>query len=136
LAAFWAPAIAGSPARRPHARRIGQNLVVGQAPVRGPWRPLRPLGSKCKESKLQRPTLFISARNEQPSRTFAAMEADNCALPPGSIPKEEDVMRWIVSLAALALAGSEPAAMAQTTTPDVSAAPSAQNSAAGLAGQD
>src|SRR5438045_4648501 len=64
------------------------------------------------------------------------MDADNCAPPPGSIPKEEDVMRWIVSLAALALAESGPTAMAQTTAPGVSAAPSAQNSAAGIAGQE
>jgi hypothetical protein len=44
-------------------------------------------------------------------------------------------MRWIVSVAALALAVSGPAAVAQTTKPDVSAAPSAQNSGTGIAGQ-
>ena len=44
-------------------------------------------------------------------------------------------MKWTISLAALALAVSAPAALAQTTTPDVSAAPSAQNSGAGIAGQ-
>ena len=43
-------------------------------------------------------------------------------------------MKWIVSLAALALAATAPAALAQTK-PDVSAAPSAQNSGAGIAGQ-
>ncbi|WP_247528718.1 hypothetical protein [Bradyrhizobium sp. 199] len=43
-------------------------------------------------------------------------------------------MRWIVSLATLALAATAPAALAQTK-PDVSAAPSAQNSGAGIAGQ-
>jgi len=44
-------------------------------------------------------------------------------------------MRLIVSLAALALVITGPAALAQTTSPDVSAAPSAQNSGAGIAGQ-
>ncbi|UFW73019.1 hypothetical protein [Bradyrhizobium sp. WU425] len=43
-------------------------------------------------------------------------------------------MKWILSLAALALAATAPAALAQTK-PDVSAAPSAQNSGAGIAGQ-
>jgi len=43
-------------------------------------------------------------------------------------------MRAIVSLTALALAAAAPA-LAQTTTPDVSKAPSAQNSGAGIAGQ-
>ncbi|MBM7485958.1 MULTISPECIES: hypothetical protein [Bradyrhizobium] len=43
-------------------------------------------------------------------------------------------MKWIVSLAALALAATAPAALAQTK-PDVSAAPSAQNSGAGISGQ-
>jgi hypothetical protein len=44
-------------------------------------------------------------------------------------------MRWIVSGFALALALSAPAAFAQTKTPNVSGAPSAQNSGAGIAGQ-
>jgi hypothetical protein len=44
-------------------------------------------------------------------------------------------MKWTISLPALALALSAPAALAQTTKPDVSAAPSAQNSGAGIAGQ-
>ena len=44
-------------------------------------------------------------------------------------------MKWTVSLAVLALAASSAAALAQTTKPDVSAAPSAQNSGAGIAGQ-
>ncbi|OSI65383.1 hypothetical protein [Bradyrhizobium canariense] len=43
-------------------------------------------------------------------------------------------MKCIVSLAALSLAATGPAALAQTK-PDVSAAPSAQNSGAGIAGQ-
>jgi opacity protein-like surface antigen len=43
-------------------------------------------------------------------------------------------MRLTLSLAVLALAVSGPAALAQTK-PDVSAAPSAQNSGAGIAGQ-
>jgi uncharacterized membrane protein len=44
-------------------------------------------------------------------------------------------MRLISSSLALALALSASAAMAQTTKPDVSNAPSAQNSGAGIAGQ-
>ena len=44
-------------------------------------------------------------------------------------------MRWILSMFALALAISASAALAQTQKPDVSAAPSAQNSGAGIAGQ-
>ena len=44
-------------------------------------------------------------------------------------------MRWIVNGLALALALSAPAVMAQATKPDVSNAPSAQNSGAGIAGQ-
>src|SRR5215475_1455466 len=44
-------------------------------------------------------------------------------------------MRWIVSMFALALAVSTSTALAQTQKPDVSAAPSAQNSGAGIAGQ-
>ena len=44
-------------------------------------------------------------------------------------------MRWISSSLALALALSAPAVFAQTTKPDVSAAPSSQNSGAGIAGQ-
>ena len=44
-------------------------------------------------------------------------------------------MRWIVSGLALTLALSAPAVMAQTTNPNVSNAPSAQNSGAGIAGQ-
>jgi uncharacterized protein with LGFP repeats len=44
-------------------------------------------------------------------------------------------MKWTISLAALTLAVSAPAALAQTTNLDVSAAPSAQNSGAGIAGQ-
>jgi hypothetical protein len=44
-------------------------------------------------------------------------------------------MRWIVSMFALALAVSASTALAQTQKPDVSAAPSAQNSGAGIAGQ-
>jgi uncharacterized protein with LGFP repeats len=45
------------------------------------------------------------------------------------------VMKWIISLPVLALTVSAPAALAQTTNPDVSAARSAQNSGAGIAGQ-
>lgn len=44
-------------------------------------------------------------------------------------------MRSIASALAFALTLSAPAAIAQTTTPDVSTAPSAQNSGAGIAGQ-
>ena len=44
-------------------------------------------------------------------------------------------MRWTVSSLALALAASASAVMAQTTSPNVSNAPSAQNSGAGIAGQ-
>jgi uncharacterized membrane protein len=44
-------------------------------------------------------------------------------------------MRLITSGFALALALSASAAMAQTTSPNVSNAPSAQNSGAGIAGQ-
>ena len=44
-------------------------------------------------------------------------------------------MRWIVSMFALALAVSASTALAQSQKPDVSAAPSAQNSGAGIAGQ-
>jgi hypothetical protein len=44
-------------------------------------------------------------------------------------------MRWIVSMFALALAVSASTALAQTQKPDVSSAPSAQNSGAGIAGQ-
>lgn len=44
-------------------------------------------------------------------------------------------MRSIVSALVLALALGVPAALAQTTKPDVSGAPSAQNSGAGIAGQ-
>ena len=44
-------------------------------------------------------------------------------------------MRSIVSALVLALALGVPAALAQTTKPDVSNAPSAQNSGAGIAGQ-
>ena len=44
-------------------------------------------------------------------------------------------MRWIVSTFALALAISASTALAQTQKPDVSAAPSAQSSGTGIAGQ-
>src|SRR5436853_7908894 len=44
-------------------------------------------------------------------------------------------MRSIASALVFALALSAPAALAQTSKPDVSAAPSAQNSGAGIAGQ-
>ena len=44
-------------------------------------------------------------------------------------------MRWMVSGVALALALSASSAMAQTTKPNVSSAPSANNSGAGIAGQ-
>jgi len=44
-------------------------------------------------------------------------------------------MKGTVSLAAIALVVSSATAVAQTTKPDVSAAPSAQNSGAGIAGQ-
>lgn len=44
-------------------------------------------------------------------------------------------MKWIVSALATALALTASATVAQTTKPDVSAAPSAQNSGAGIAGQ-
>ena len=44
-------------------------------------------------------------------------------------------MRWTVSSVALALVLSAPAVMAQTTSPNISNAPSAQNSGAGIAGQ-
>ncbi len=44
-------------------------------------------------------------------------------------------MRWMVSGFALALALSASAAFSQTKTPDMSHAPSAQNSGAGIAGQ-
>lgn len=44
-------------------------------------------------------------------------------------------MRWMVSGLALTLALSASSAIAQTTKPDVSSAPSAQNSGAGIAGQ-
>ncbi len=43
-------------------------------------------------------------------------------------------MKWIVTTAALALTFSLSTAMAQTAKPDVSAAPSSQNSGAGIAG--
>lgn len=43
-------------------------------------------------------------------------------------------MRWIVSGFALALTLSAPVAFAQTKTPNVSGAPSAQNSGAGIKG--
>lgn len=43
-------------------------------------------------------------------------------------------MKWIVRTAALALVISASAALGQTTRPDVSSAPSAQNSGAGIAG--
>ena len=45
-------------------------------------------------------------------------------------------MRYIVSVVALVLMMSAPAAFAQTKKPDVSAAPSAQSSGAGIAGQE
>jgi hypothetical protein len=45
------------------------------------------------------------------------------------------VMKTVLSMAIVALAISGPAAQAQTTNPDVSTAPSAQNSGAGIAGQ-
>lgn len=44
-------------------------------------------------------------------------------------------MRCSVSVVALVVTISSPAALAQTQKPDVSAAPSAQNSGAGIAGQ-
>ena len=44
-------------------------------------------------------------------------------------------MRWIVRMLALALAVSASTALAQTQKPDVSAAPSAENLGAGIAGQ-
>lgn len=44
-------------------------------------------------------------------------------------------MRSIASALVFAVALLAPAALAQTTKPDVSAAPSAQNSGAGIAGQ-
>jgi len=44
-------------------------------------------------------------------------------------------MRSIASAIIFALTLSAPATIAQTTTPDVSTAPSAQNSGAGIAGQ-
>jgi hypothetical protein len=44
-------------------------------------------------------------------------------------------MRYIVSAVALLLTMSAPAVFAQTQKPDVSAAPSAQSSGAGIAGQ-
>jgi len=43
-------------------------------------------------------------------------------------------MKWIVGTAALALTFSISTGQAQTTKPDVSTAPSAQNSGAGIAG--
>jgi hypothetical protein len=43
-------------------------------------------------------------------------------------------MRWTVSSLALALVLAAPAAIAQTTSPNVTNAPSAQNSGAGIAG--
>lgn len=43
-------------------------------------------------------------------------------------------MKWIVKTAALALTFSVSTALAQTTKPDVSAAPSVQHSGAGIAG--
>ncbi|UPJ81110.1 hypothetical protein IVB16_03670 [Bradyrhizobium sp. 183] len=43
-------------------------------------------------------------------------------------------MKWIARTSALALALSASAALGQTTKPDVSSAPSAQNSGAGIAG--
>jgi hypothetical protein len=54
---------------------------------------------------------------------------------PTRFSEEEICMKWTVKLAALALAVSAPAALAQTTTPNVPAAPSTQNSGAGIAGQ-
>jgi hypothetical protein len=44
-------------------------------------------------------------------------------------------MRSVVSTLVLALTLSAPASLAQTTKPDVSTAPSEQNSGAGIAGQ-
>lgn len=45
------------------------------------------------------------------------------------------IVRWIVSGLAVALALSAPAVIAQTTSPNVSNAPSAKNSGAGIAGE-
>src|SRR5438105_3238374 len=44
-------------------------------------------------------------------------------------------MKWIMSAIALTLMVLSPAALAQTTQPDVSSAPSAHNSGAGIPGQ-
>jgi hypothetical protein len=43
-------------------------------------------------------------------------------------------MKWIVLTTAIAATFSAKAALSQTTKPDVSSAPSAQNSGAGIAG--
>jgi hypothetical protein len=51
------------------------------------------------------------------------------------ISKEDIPMRSVVSVLALVLSLAAQAALAQTTKPDVSAAPSAQSSGAGIAGQ-
>jgi hypothetical protein len=48
---------------------------------------------------------------------------------------EDDAMKMIANTLAVALAFSATAALAQTTKPEVSGAPSAQNSGAGIAGQ-
>jgi hypothetical protein len=44
-------------------------------------------------------------------------------------------MKWFVSVISLAFAVSVPAALAQSAKPDVSTAPSAQNSGAGIPGK-
>jgi hypothetical protein len=49
--------------------------------------------------------------------------------------RRETQVKWIITAMALSLTVWSPAASAQTSKPDVSSAPSAQNSGAGIPGQ-
>jgi hypothetical protein len=76
---------------------------------------------------------FIPLRNVQITRTFQDCRTVDSAC--RRIDFRGAVMKRILSMAILALAISGSAALAQTTNPGVSTAPSAPNSGAGVAGQ-
>jgi hypothetical protein len=76
---------------------------------------------------------FVVRRNVRLVRTFLGLPADGFGLPQDLF--RGAVMKRILSMTILALAISGPAALAQTTNPGISTAPSPPNSGAGIAGQ-
>jgi hypothetical protein len=80
-----------------------------------------------------RASYFSILRNVGLACTFLGLPADGYGLPEENFGG--DVMKRMLSMAILALAISAPAALAQTTNPGVSTAPSPPNSGAGIAGQ-